>query len=127
MSGSGIVRLSGLTDADRLCSTPIPSCLLREASLAFRVPLIAQMIPQLSLGFQCFTFPCAHEMAFGEREGQRRAPAAGDVPFVTQRIGRLPFAAPFGSVFSGHHLTSRVKDSTPFLYTHIREKTSVSE
>jgi hypothetical protein len=42
-----------------------------------------------------------------ERQGQRREPAADDVPFVSERIGWLPFAAPscWGCLFVRETLT----------------------
>lgn len=43
-----------------------------------------------SVGHAHLQFPCG-------RIGQRREPAAGDVVFVPERIGRLPFAGPSGS------------------------------
>ena len=46
-----------------------------------------------------------------ERKGQRREPADGDVPFVSERIGWLPFAAQSGSailLLVGRRLTGFV-------------------
>ena len=73
------------------------------------------------------TFRTLLHIIAARRSGQRSEPAADEVRFVSKRIGWLPFAAPFGSAFIGHNLTSRVRDSTPFLYTNIRVNASVSE
>ena len=51
-------------------------------------------------------------------------PANGN---LGQRRGEALFVAPSGLTFIGCNLTSRVRDSTPFLYTDMREKASVSE
>jgi hypothetical protein len=84
--GKRAVIVMGDTHRDKLIADVFPASPLIEYSLAVMNASLAAMNMNLFIRYLCPP----------NNQGQRREPAADDVRFVSERIGWLPFAPPFG-------------------------------